>query len=225
MSEDRRGERPPTARPLPCRSGAVTLLSPTQRYNPAMFWRGGSNGHAGAGSGSIKTRLVAYSRCMRSHGVSGFPDPSSVPGGGYAFEINAGSGDDLNRSNPAFKTASHACRAVAFAGQSGPNAPAPQIAAEVKWARCLRSNGVPLPGPQQQRSDRQQQVRSRLARVRKGERGVQIGGTDGTDNRRTGAGAGAGSGVARRPRATGRKPSVTELARDDCCSPLVARPA
>jgi hypothetical protein len=148
------------------------LLSPTQRYNPAMSWRGfsadrpaptiaaliapavlaagcgGSNGHAGSDPGSIKTRLVAYSRCMRSHGVSDFPDPSSVPGGGDASQMNAGPGSDLNRSNPAFKTASHACRAVALAGRSGPNAPAPQIAAEVKWARCLRSNGVPsFPDP------------------------------------------------------------------------------
>jgi hypothetical protein len=166
MSADFRGERSATAR------HAVTLVSPTTRYNPPVSGRGfsanrlaptiaglilpavlvagcgGSNGPAGAGSGSIKTRLVAYSRCMRSHGVSDFPEPSRVPGGGYAFQINAGPGSDLNRSNPTFKTAGHACRAVSLAGQPGPDAPAPEIAAEVKWARCLRSHGVPsFPDP------------------------------------------------------------------------------
>jgi hypothetical protein len=40
---------------------------------------GGSNGPGSAGSGSAKAQFLAYSRCMRSHGVSDFPDPTTPP--------------------------------------------------------------------------------------------------------------------------------------------------
>ena len=51
---------------------------------------GGSTGPGG--SGSAKSRLLAYAGCMRTHGVSDFPDPITLPGGGFAFQINAGPG-------------------------------------------------------------------------------------------------------------------------------------
>lgn len=151
---------------------AVTLLAPSDRYNPPMSSRGlvamvatimaliasalvagcgGSSGPGSARSRSIKTQLLSYSRCMRSHGVSDFPDPTSLPGGGFAFQMNAGPGSDLNHNNPTFKAATEACRAASPAGQGASTANNPQIAAEVKWARCLRSHGVPrFPDPNSQ---------------------------------------------------------------------------
>ncbi len=112
---------------------------------------GASNGQGIAGSGSTKAQFLAYSRCMRSHGVSDFPDPTTPPGGGVAFSIDGGSGSELNPSNPTFKAANQACRALLPGGQQAPTALAPKIAAELRWARCMRSRGVPsFPDPNSQ---------------------------------------------------------------------------
>jgi hypothetical protein len=111
----------------------------------------GSNGPGIAGSGSTKAQLVAYARCMRSHGVSDFPDPTTVPGGGFAFQMNAGRGSDLNHNDPTFTAANQACRALEPGGQRSMPPPSANIAAELRWARCLRSHGVPsFPDPNSQ---------------------------------------------------------------------------
>lgn len=112
---------------------------------------GGSNSPGTAGSEANKAQFLSYARCMRSRGVSDFPDPTSAPGGGVAFSIHGGPGSDLNRSNPTFKTADQACRALLPSGQQAQPPSAPNTAAEVTWARCLRSHGVPsFPDPNSQ---------------------------------------------------------------------------
>ncbi len=114
---------------------------------------GGSNGPGAAGSSSrtAMTQALAYTRCMRSHGVSDFPDPTTPPGGGVAFQIHGGPGSDLDRNNPTFKAANQACRELLPGGGQPPSVPAPEIAAEVRWARCMRSHGVPsFPDPNSQ---------------------------------------------------------------------------
>jgi hypothetical protein len=109
---------------------------------------GGSNGSGSAGSGSTKAQFLAYSRCMRGHGVSDFPDPTTPAGGGVAFSIDAGPGSDLSPNNPTFKAANQACRSLLPAGVQLPTPSSPKIAAEVRWARCMRSHGVPsFPDP------------------------------------------------------------------------------
>jgi hypothetical protein len=102
---------------------------------------GSAHGPGAAGSRSIQAQFLLYSRCMRSHGISDFPDPTTLPGGGAAFQIDGGPGSDLNQSDPGFRAAGRACRAVSPVRQ-GPPATGPKIAAEVRWARCLRSHGV-----------------------------------------------------------------------------------
>jgi len=112
---------------------------------------GGSNGSGGAGPGSTKAKFLAYSRCMRSHGVSDFPDPATPPGGGVAFNINDGPGSDLSPNNPTYKAANKRCEPLLPAGVQGPSSESPKIAADVRWARCMRSNGVPsFPDPNSQ---------------------------------------------------------------------------
>lgn len=111
---------------------------------------GGSSRSGSAGSGSTKAQFLAYSRCMRSHGVSDFPDPTTPPGGGVVFSINGGPGSDLNPSNPTYKSANQSCRALLPAGVALAPGPSPKIAAEVRWAR-MRSHGVPsFPDPNSQ---------------------------------------------------------------------------
>ncbi len=48
-----------------------------------------------------------FSKCMRSHGLPDFPDPTFSTGGGIAMKIQAKGG--LNPNDPAFKAAQQAC--------------------------------------------------------------------------------------------------------------------
>jgi hypothetical protein len=50
-------------------------------------------------------QMLAFSSCMRSHGVKDFPDPS---GGGLRLSVHPGS--DLDPGNPTFKSAQQACQ-------------------------------------------------------------------------------------------------------------------
>jgi hypothetical protein len=105
-------------------------------------------GSVGAPSGTItnsgasgdKTNDFKFSACMRSHGVTNFPDPR--PGGG--IELSAG----LNPRSPAFRSAQRACKQFLPNGGTPPATPAADRAAAVKLARCMRSHGVPeFPDP------------------------------------------------------------------------------
>jgi hypothetical protein len=88
---------------------------------------------------------------MRSHGVTDFPDPTTGPGGSVAISIRGGPGSDLNRNNPTFKAAIQACRALLPGRQQAQTLSAPKIAAEVRWARCMRLHGLPsFPDPNSQ---------------------------------------------------------------------------
>jgi hypothetical protein len=90
-------------------------------------------------------QALAYARCMRSHGVSDFPDPSS----NGAFQIQAGPGSGLDPQSPTFQNAVKACQSLRAAGQGGPD----KMSAADKqkllaFAACMRSHGVPdFPDP------------------------------------------------------------------------------
>jgi hypothetical protein len=79
---------------------------------------------------------LAYSRCMRAHGVSDFPDPDSQG----RILIQGGPGSDLNSDNPTFKNAQNACQSK----QPKPTA-AQQAQAEayaLRVSRCMRAHGI-----------------------------------------------------------------------------------
>jgi hypothetical protein len=92
-------------------------------------------------------KLVAYAQCMRSHGVSGFPDPTPNPNGtGGGFNISG----QLS-SSPQFKSANQACQPLLPGGSSTPQPSAQQMAEEVKLAACMRSHGFSsFPDPNSQ---------------------------------------------------------------------------
>lgn len=107
---------------------------------------------AGGGSSSLLGKFEAYSSCMRRHRIADFPDPTTSPGGGIAFQINGGPGSDLNRNNPTLRAADKACRGLLpGAGHASTPLTGRRIAAEVLWARCMRSHGLPdFPDPNSQ---------------------------------------------------------------------------
>jgi len=67
-------------------------------------------------------RALRFSQCMRAHGLSGFPDPQSIPGGGIRISIRAGKGanSDLNPGSPIFQAAQKACQSIMGGPRPGP---------------------------------------------------------------------------------------------------------
>jgi hypothetical protein len=54
---------------------------------------------------------LAFSACMRSHGVPDFPDPTfSSGGGGIGIGVHISAGGDLNPQSPTFQAAQQACQ-------------------------------------------------------------------------------------------------------------------
>lgn len=94
-------------------------------------------------SGRLMAQFLAYARCMRSHGVSRFPDPTTSGGIGIVLP------HDLNLNSPTFVAANQACKALAPAAHPAKTtASAQKLAAELKVARCMRSHGLPgFPDP------------------------------------------------------------------------------
>jgi hypothetical protein len=86
------------------------------------------------------TVAVAFSRCMRSHGVPTFPDPSTTEP--HALKATA---QRLAASNPRFTAAARACNHLLPNGGSSQEAAQrqrTQLADELSFARCMRSRGV-----------------------------------------------------------------------------------
>ena len=81
---------------------------------------------------------LAYSHCMRSHGVPNFPDPNS---GGSIPKISP---QQLGVSNTVFQAAQNHCRYLLPNGGSGPSQTQVQqiMNGMLKFAQCMRAHGV-----------------------------------------------------------------------------------
>lgn len=103
-----------------------------------------SGASASASATSLYARQLAYSQCVRSHGVPKFPDPDS---NGH-LNVNT---SDLGVSTSVLQAADQACSKFKpvppGGGQAGQN-PAQNAARALKWAKCLRKHGIPnFPDP------------------------------------------------------------------------------
>jgi hypothetical protein len=110
---------------------------------------GGSKGPNGAASSSGNKdyqQAIKFSQCMRSHGLSGFPDPVQQQGGGIAMKLGPASGADPNSQK--FKAAQSACRKFAPTGRPGGTMTAAQQQQFLRYSQCMRTHGVPnFPDP------------------------------------------------------------------------------
>lgn len=104
-----------------------------------------------SGATNPAAMALAYSKCMRTHGIKDFPDPtikSNGNGSSVGLGLRGGKNSDLNPKDPAFQAASRACRKLQPGGGNPPQQTAQQLAADVKFAACLRSHGFPsFPDP------------------------------------------------------------------------------
>lgn len=97
------------------------------------------SGSTGAGKNG---GLLAYSQCMRSHGLPDFPDPNSQGViEGKSSSASGGNASDLNPNSPTYQAAQKACQKYASAGTT-PADQAQQLAQALKYAACMRSHGV-----------------------------------------------------------------------------------
>jgi hypothetical protein len=105
-----------------------------------------SSGSAASGGGSSdSTKLVQYAQCMRKNGVPSFPDPVN---GQLNLQVTPGGA--LDPSSPQWKAAQQACKSLEPPGlQSGSGQSNQQQSQALKFAACMRKNGVPnFPDPQ-----------------------------------------------------------------------------
>lgn len=96
---------------------------------------------AGGSAASFGHGFIAFASCMRSHGLSGYPDPR-ITSSAHQWRVTISPGD-THPGSPAYQTAQDACRRLLPAG----GAPAPARGAEqqqdLAFADCMRSHGVP----------------------------------------------------------------------------------
>ncbi len=102
--------------------------------------------HSSTSGSSHGASPLAYSQCMRAHGITDFPDPN----GQGQIALQGGPGSDLDPNNPQFQAAQQACQSL----QPKHAAPSQQQAHQMeqdalKFAQCMRAHGVTnFPDPQ-----------------------------------------------------------------------------
>ena len=116
----------------------------------------GPGGSPGSGESAISPSMVAYSACMRSHGLPNYPDPDT------SGQLPKTDAQALGVSTSQFETAQQACRRLLPTGGSlaqrehqcmedsdcPPARVQQMLNADLKLSRCMRSHGLPnFPDP------------------------------------------------------------------------------
>lgn len=97
------------------------------------------------GTAATREQAVKFAECIRSNGVSAFPDPNAS--GQFAYGIPSYS-SPLNPSSAAWQKAIGACKSLEPSGFMPTSFTPAQLAARLKFAHCVRANGVPsFPDP------------------------------------------------------------------------------
>jgi hypothetical protein len=116
----------------------ITAACSSSSSSSSSHASGQASGQASSSSGSL-----AFSACMRSHGVPNFPDPVTGANGQAQVQITPGtSGIDPN--SPAYQAANRACQSLLPAGKTAGGSVSPTVRAEyLRYAACMRSHGEP----------------------------------------------------------------------------------
>ncbi len=96
-------------------------------------------GSSGGSNATNRDQAVKFAECMRKNGVREFPDPDAS--GDLTIDRIA-NGSSLDTSTAAFKQAISACRDLEPPGFTGGKRSPEQQKAALKFAQCIRDNGV-----------------------------------------------------------------------------------
>ncbi|HEX3518872.1 MAG TPA: hypothetical protein VHT29_07550 [Solirubrobacteraceae bacterium] len=111
---------------------------------------GGGSSSSSESRASVQQKMVAYSHCMRTHGVPEFPEPTE----GKLLVRGSDRNGHLSGPNP---NSAHFQAAQKVCAKLAPNEGKPPSAAEqaklqekaLKFSACMRSHGVPnFPDPE-----------------------------------------------------------------------------
>jgi hypothetical protein len=109
----------------------------------ALIGAGCSSTPAQTGTGNNTTanhdKAVKFAECMRDNGVSEFPDPAAS--GAFTLD-GVVNGSSLDSNSAAWQKAIGACKDLEPPGFTGSMRSAQQQAAALKFAQCIRDNGV-----------------------------------------------------------------------------------
>jgi hypothetical protein len=120
----------------------VALISACGSNAPAQTGTGGSGGNNTAAN---LAKAVKFAQCMRANGVSAFPDPDAS---GQLTIDGIANGSSVDPRSAAFTQAISACKDLEPPGFMGHARSAQQQQAALKFAQCMRNNGVPdFPDP------------------------------------------------------------------------------
>jgi hypothetical protein len=130
----------------PRRAGVLAAIAGIAVLVTACSSGGSSAPTTGSTGGSTTyQKALAYSQCVRSHGVPNFPDPNS----NGVIVMPAGSGGSQNLNSPQAQSANKACQHLLPNGGRISQAQQQQdLSQMLKFARCMRSHGLPnFPDP------------------------------------------------------------------------------
>jgi hypothetical protein len=103
---------------------------------PAQTGIGSSGGSSNA---TNRDQAVKFAECMRKNGVKEFPDPDAS--GDLTIDRIA-NGSSVDTNSAAFKQAISACKDLQPPGFTGGKRSPEQQQAALKFAQCIRDNGV-----------------------------------------------------------------------------------
>jgi hypothetical protein len=128
--------------------GVAHLASNTS--SSADLASSGSSSPESESSASAQQKIIAFSHCMRTHGVPEFPEPSE----GHVLLRSSDRDGHVTGVNPQsaqFQAASKACAKLSPKGGKPPS-PAEQAKLQEKalqFSQCMRTHGVPsFPDPE-----------------------------------------------------------------------------
>jgi hypothetical protein len=139
--------------PSPARIAAVVAVTAALALLTAACSGGGpsATGSPHTGRSANSSSAVAFSRCMRSHGMPGYPDPSGS--GALPKTSPQRLGVSSAQFNAAQRTCQHLLPSTAsvqqqtqqcmLTGDCPPALVRQILTAELNFARCMRSHGVP----------------------------------------------------------------------------------
>jgi putative hemolysin len=125
----------------------ISLVGCSSPNAPAATSTGSSTAAAAATSTSSSggntnatthAQAVKFAECIRDNGVTEFPDPDAS--GSFAYGIKRGS--SLDPSTAAWQKAIGACKDLEPPGALGGKASPQEQKARLKFAQCMRDNGV-----------------------------------------------------------------------------------
>src|SRR5579864_8869305 len=135
------GPRPPAARTAVAivATAVLSLLAAACSNSPPST---GSGGSSNAGRSANSPIGIGYANCMRSHGVPKYPDPSGS--NELANGLPKVSLQQLEVSSSQYQAAQNDCaHLLPNGGQQTQTQSQQDLNAMRRYARCMRSHGVP----------------------------------------------------------------------------------